>query len=101
MIKESLKGAADKLSEGTLAITSSSFPSTTPEVLTYNRQKFINVGKIASKYLKMYTSSKNQMDKTFGVHLKEGELFLGKDPIMINNDDIIIGDMTYHGTAGL
>ena len=41
------------------------------------------------------------MDKTFGVHLKDGELFLGKDPIMINNDDIIIGDMTYHGTAGL
>ena len=81
-IKESLKGAADKLSEGMLAITSSSFPSTTPEMLTDDKQKFMNVGKIASKYLKMFTSrftsSKNQVDKTFGVHLKDGELFLEK-----------------------
>ena len=65
------------------------------------KQKFMNVGKIASRYLKMFTSSKNQMDKTFGVHLKEGELFLGKDPITIDDNDIIIGDKTYHGTVGL
>ena len=101
MIKESLKGTADKLSEGVSAITSSSFPSTTPEMLTYDKQKFMNVGKIATQYLKMFTSNKNQMHKTFGVHLKDGELFLGKDPIMINNHDIIIGDMTYRETAVL
>ena len=41
------------------------------------------------------------MDKTFGVHSKEGELFLGKDPITIDNNDIIIGDKTYPGTARL
>ena len=100
-IKESLKGAADKLSEGMLAITSSSqaltsssFPHTTPEMLTDDKQKFMNVGKIAARYLKMFTSSKNQMGKTFGVHLKEGELFLGKDPITIDDNDIIIGDKT-------
>ena len=115
-IKESLKGAADKLSEGMLAITnssqaltnssqaltnssqaltnssqaltSSSFPSTFPEMLTDDKQKFMKVGKIAARYLKMFTSSKNQMDKTFGVHLKDGELFLGKDPIMINDDHV-------------
>ena len=107
-IKESLKGADHKLSEGMLAITnsslaltSSSFPSTTPEMLTDDKQKFMNVGKIAARYLKMLSSSKNQIDKTFGVHLKDGELFLGKDPIMLNDDDIVTGDNTYHGTAGL
>ena len=70
MIKESLKGAADKLREGMLsitsspqALTSSSFTHTTPEMLTDDKQKFMNVGKIASRYLKMFTSSKNQMDK--------------------------------------
>ena len=122
-IKESLKGAADKLREGMLsitslpqaltsstqALTSSSFPHTTQEMLTDDRfkesdsvkQKFMNVGKIVSRYLKMFTSSKNQMDKTFGVHLKEGELFLEKDPITIDDNDIIIGDKTYPGTVGL
>ena len=115
MIKESLKGAADKLSDGMLAITSSSqaltnssqvltsssFPNTTPEMLTDDKQKIMNIGKITAKYLKKYTSNKNQMDKTYGFRLKDGELFLGKDPIMINDDDIIIGDKTYHGTVGL
>ena len=107
-IKESLKGAADKLSEGMLAITSSSqaltsssFPHTTPEMLTDDKQKFMNVGKIAARYLKMFTSSKSQMDTTFGVHLKEGELFLGKDLITIDDNDINIGDKTYPGTVGL
>ena len=115
-IKESLKGAADKLREGMLsitsspqALTSSSFPYTTPDMLTDDRfkesdsvkQKFMNVGKIASRYLKMFTSSKNQMGKTFGVHLKEGELFLGKDSITIDDNDITIGDKTYPGTVGL
>ena len=115
MIKESLKGPADKLSEGMLAVTnssqaltsspqaltSSSFPHTTPEMLTDDKQKFMNVGKIAARYLKMFTSNKNQMDKTYGIHLKEGELFLGKDLIMINDDDINIGDKTYYRTVGL
>ena len=41
------------------------------------------------------------MDKTFGVQLKEGEFFIGKDQIKINNDDIIIGDKLYRGTTGL
>ena len=113
--KESMKGAADKLSEGMLSLTSSphaltsspkalassSFPHTTPEMLTDNKQKFMNVGKIASRYLKMFASSKNQMDKTFGVLLKEGELFVGKDPMTIDDNDIIIGDKSYPGTAGL
>ena len=75
-------------------------PSTIPEM-----QKLMNAGEFASHYLKMYTSNnisnKNRMDKTFGVQLKEGEFFIGKDQIMINNDDIIIGDKLYRGTTGL
>ena len=68
-------------------------------------QKLMNVGEVASHYLKMYTSNnisnKNRMDKTFGVQLKNGEFFIGKGKIMINNDDIIIGDKLYRGTTGL
>ena len=75
-------------------------PSTIPEM-----QKLMNGGEVVSHYLKMYTSNnisnKNQMDKTFGVQLKDGELFIGKDKIMIKNDDIIIGDKLFRGTTGL
>ena len=75
-------------------------PSSIPEM-----QKLMNVGEVASHYLKMYTSNtiynKNRMDKTFGVQLKVGEFFIGKDKIMINNDDIIIRDKLFRGTIGL
>ena len=49
----------------------------------------------------MLTSNKNDIDRTFGFHSKEGELFIGQDPITIDDNDIIIGDKTYPGTAGL
>ena len=62
-------------------------------------------GEVAKHYLKMYTSNnlsnKNQMDKSFGVKLKQGKFFIGREPIMINNDDIIIGDKLFRGTTGL
>ena len=62
-------------------------------------------GEVAKHYLKMYTSNtisnKNQMDKSFGVKLKEGKFFVGREPIMINNNDIIIGDKLFRGTTGL
>ena len=65
----------------------------------------MNVGEVAKHYLKMYTSNtisnKNQMDKSFGVKLKQGEFFIGREQIMINNDDIIIGDKLFRGTTGL
>ena len=65
----------------------------------------MNVGAVAKHYLKMYTSNtisnKNQMDKSFGVKLKEGEFFIGREQIMINNNDIIIGDKLFRGTTGL
>ena len=68
-------------------------------------QKLMNVGEVASHYLKMYTSNnvsnKNQMDKSFGVKLKHGEFFIGREQITINNDDIIIGDKLFRGTTGL
>ena len=65
----------------------------------------MNVGEVAKHYLKMYTSNtisnKNQMDKSFGVKLKEGEFFIGREQIMINNNDIIIGDKLFRETTGL
>ena len=99
ILKESEDGRFKEGGSYQEAIASSSLPSTTPEMLTY--QESVNVGAVASHYLKMYTSNKNQMDKTFGVHFKDGLLFIGKDQIIINNDDIIIGDRLYHGTKGL
>ena len=62
-------------------------------------------GEVAKHYLKMYTSNnisnKNQMDKSFGIKLKQGKIFIGREPIMINNNDIIIGDKIFRGTTGL
>ena len=65
----------------------------------------MKLGEVAKHYLKMYTSNtisnKNQMDKSFGVKLKDGNFFIGREPIMINNNDIIIRDKLFRGTTGL
>ena len=74
-------------------------------VRTSEGGSLMNVGEVAKHYLKIYTSNfisnKNQMDKSFGVKLKEGKFFIGREQIMINNDDIIIGDKLFRGTTGL
>ncbi|XP_065642466.1 uncharacterized protein LOC136074095 [Hydra vulgaris] len=56
------------------------------------------MGKIATEYLKMYTTSKKSTDATFGIHLKGDELYIGKKPILINNDDITIDGKEYVNT---
>ncbi|XP_065664496.1 uncharacterized protein LOC136086147 [Hydra vulgaris] len=46
----------------------------------------------------MYTYSKKSTDSTFGIYSKEGKFFIGKVPILINNDDIDINGIKYIAT---
>lgn len=61
----------------------------------------LELGKIASEYLKKYTSNKKLTDTTFGIYSKNGNFYIGDKAISIHNDDITIGDKTYVGTPGL
>ncbi|XP_065665675.1 uncharacterized protein LOC136087097 [Hydra vulgaris] len=61
----------------------------------------LNFGKIATNYLRLYAKSKKSTDPIFGIHSKGAELYIGKKPITINNDDITVDGKKYDGTPGL
>src|SRR5688572_14958375 len=63
--------------------------------------KTLELGDIAIKYLKEYTTKKNMTDKIFGIRSEDGEFFIGDSPISFDGDDMIVGNKTYNGTPGL
>ncbi|XP_065664663.1 uncharacterized protein LOC136086298 [Hydra vulgaris] len=65
------------------------------------KPNILNFGKIATNYLRLYTKSKKSTDPIFGIHSNGDELYIGKKPITINNDDITVDGKKYDGTPGL
>ena len=61
----------------------------------------LELGDIATKYLKEYTSNKNKTDKTFGIYSEDGDFFIGNSPIKFDGDDMMVDNKTYKGTPGL
>src|SRR5688572_15334528 len=61
----------------------------------------LELGDIATKYLKEYTSNTNKTDKTFGIYSVDGDFFIGNSPIKFDGDDMMVGNKTYKGTPGL
>jgi len=58
------------------------------------------LGRVAENYLRQFTS-KEDVDKTFGLYDKHSEFFITDSPIKIEGDDIIVKDKEYQRTPGL
>ena len=58
----------------------------------------IELGPIATKYL---MSTMGEIDKTFGLHDKDGHFEIGDTKVALSGDDVIIGETKYVGTPGL
>ncbi|XP_065640588.1 uncharacterized protein LOC136073147 [Hydra vulgaris] len=93
-IKENLAKLENKAD---LAITLSNYPA----IMDVPESKIVLLGTIATNYLKSAYSNKKAADFTFGIHSKDGKLYIGKKPILISNNDITIDDKKYIGTNGL
>jgi hypothetical protein len=65
------------------------------------RSRTIELGDLATRYLKQYASGKKDVVTTFGIYAKNGKFYIGTSPITIQGDDVIVGDKTYAGTPGL
>lgn len=60
------------------------------------------IGDTALKYLKMYTDRGVKTDKTFGFRTRNDKMFIGSEPIEIENNNIRFPDGdVYEGTEGL
>ncbi|XP_065684458.1 uncharacterized protein LOC136096863 [Hydra vulgaris] len=93
-IKENLAKLENKAD---LAITLSNYPA----IMDVPESKIVSLGTIATNYLKSAYSNKKAADFTFGIHSKDGKLYIGKKPILISNNDITIDNKKYIGTNGL
>src|SRR6218665_3537186 len=61
----------------------------------------LELGDLATKYLRQYASRKKETDTVFGIRATDEDFYLGKKPISIAGDDITVGNKTYKGTPGL
>ncbi|XP_065645647.1 uncharacterized protein LOC136076108 [Hydra vulgaris] len=69
--------------------------------IEFDSSKLLKLGKIATDYLRLYTSSKKSTDTVFGIHSRDGELYIGKKQITIDENNINIDGKEYIGTKGL
>ena len=63
----------------------------------------LELGDLATKYLRQYASRKKETDKVFGIRATDENFYIGEKPISTEGDDITVGDKTYmyKGTPGL
>ena len=61
------------------------------------------IGPIAEEYLRLFTSKKNMIDKSSGLHTdsRTGEFKIGNKVVDIHNNNINVGGKEYEGTRGL
>ena len=104
-ITEAQKATAEKITqellpikEGLEKLPSVTFPAYPAVEMT--KEEIINIEPIAVNAL-MSLGSKEGIDRTFGIHKKNGKYHIGNKPITIKGNNIIIEDNEYEGTKGL
>ena len=109
-LKESTSSALQALpasiSSQLKAITPPSYPSIQAETAkeeAASRQKsgLIELGPLASSYLKRSMSNKQSTDRTFGLYEIDNIFFIGDKAVTIAGDDITVRTTKYQGTQGL
>ena len=104
-ITDAQKATAEKITqellpikEGLEKLPSVTFPAYPAVEMT--KEEIINIEPIAVNAL-MSLGSKEGIDRTFGIHKKDGKYHIGNKPITIKGNNIIIEDNEYEGTKGL
>ena len=104
-ITDAQKTATEKITkellpiqEGLEKLPSVTFPAYPAVEMT--KEEIINIEPIAVNAL-MSLGSKEGIDRTFGIHKKDGKYHIGNKPITIKGNNIIIEDNEYEGTKGL
>ena len=97
-----IKEATQSLPAQLKALTFPQYPSIqAAEEDPVESVRTLELGEIATQYLQKYASNKRDVDTTFGLYSKDGNFYIGKSPVTIQNNDLTIGDTTYSGTPGL
>ena len=98
-IKEQLAPIRDKvltLPTQTLAIQPAAPPLETGE----RDEELMNVGPIAAEYIEKYIDPE-KVDNTFGIYVDGGTWKIGNENVVVDGNDLFIGEEKYEGTRGL
>ena len=98
-IKEQLAPIRDKvltLPTQTLAIQPAAPPLETGE----RDEELMNVGPIAAEYIEKYIDPE-KVDNTFGIYVDGGTWKIGNENVLVDGNDLFIGEEKYEGTRGL
>ena len=104
-ITEAQKAATKEITEGFIPIKEGleklptvTFP--TFPALELSQEEISDIGPIATNAL-IKLASKEGIDKTFGLTVKDKKLYIGDKPITIKDNGIIVDGEEYKGTPGL
>ena len=93
-ITEELKPIKEGIENLPKAITFPAYPS-----IELPQEELLTFGKVATNALYNFAEKKGA-DKTFGIYAKNKNNHIGDKPIVIKDDNIIVGDEDYKGTPG-
>lgn len=60
-----------------------------------------HINKTPKKYMDLFINNSNSIDRTYGIHSKDGKLFIGNGEFSIHGQDIRIKNKIFQGTKGL
>ena len=113
-ITETQKATTREITEGLMpikegienlpqAITFPTYPSIQASEKPLEGEDTQYIGSLAEKYLRKYVTKSNA-DTTYGLNDENGNFYIGNKPVVINDDNIIVGDKgeeEYEGTPSL
>ena len=99
-ITEELKPIKEGIENLPQTITFPAYPSIQAfeEPLEGEDTQFI--GEVAEKYLRKF-ATKGEADTTFGLYDRKGNFYIGNKPVIIIDNNIVVGKEEYEGTPGL
>jgi hypothetical protein len=102
-LASTVKTLPSSLTKSVKAITLPQYP-TIEAVEAKPQQPPVELGEIATAYLKLFAEQPSTTDKKFGIHERGGKLYIGKTEIILNGSNItLVGDggKTYTSTPEL
>ena len=95
VITEELKPIKEGIEKIPGAITFPAFPS-----IDKSEEDILKFGPVATNALRKFLR-KGEPDQTFGIRDEGGKFYIGDKQVVIEDNNIIVGDKEYEGTPGL
>ena len=88
------------IKEGIEAITFPAYPSIQASEKPLEGEDTQYIGEVAEKYLRKF-ATKGEADTTYGLYDRQGNFYIGNKPVVIIDNNLVVGKDEYEGTPRL